>query len=84
MFEIMQYFFGLGCQNTPGKKSRFCAEHEDSACSLRDDWSTMMGEPAVDVKRDEEIDVLPVKVLNERETRQRKFYEVNSYVHYMS
>ena len=65
------------CQNTPGKKSRFCSEHEDYACSLKDD-SAAMGEPALVLEKDEGTDVLLMKILNTRETRQGKFYEVIS------
>lgn len=79
MLAIVQYIFWIGCQNSPGKKTRFCPEHEDAACSLRDDSSAKMAESASVVGKDEEIDVLLMKILNERETRQGKFYEVRRY-----
>ncbi|XP_028417353.1 uncharacterized protein LOC114541746 [Dendronephthya gigantea] len=76
-FDGMPGSILVGCQNTPGKKSRFCTEHENSACSLRDDSAVMMGEPASNVLKDEDTtDVLPMKIVNERQTRQGMFHEV--------
>ena len=63
----------------PGKKSHFCPEHEDYACSSRDDCSAM-DEPDLNVQKDEGAGVLPMKIVNEKETCQGKFYEVRSYI----
>jgi hypothetical protein len=40
----------------------------------------MMGESASDAEKDEGTDVVAMKILNERETRQGKFYEVRRYI----
>lgn len=60
----MLCFVMLGCQNTPKKGSRYCI----------DEYSFLIdGEVAhIDWKKE----MLPVRVLNEKETRQGKFYEV--------
>ncbi|CAB4004926.1 Hypothetical predicted protein [Paramuricea clavata] len=79
-FDGMSGSILVGCQNTPGKKSRFCDVHKDAACALKDDWSSMTDsieqKPTSGVLESDDTDVLPIKVLNERETRQGKFYEV--------
>ncbi len=69
----------LGCQNTPAKSSRFCNEHLDLASRVLDD-SLLMG----DEKDKEEIEdcgdeVLPIRVLNDKKTRNGKFFQVASY-----
>lgn len=71
--------FYQGCQNTPGKSSRICAEHEDLACKFKDDSDKMTGE-AKEMLPDvcsNNADILPVKILNDKQTRSGKFYEVN-------
>ena len=70
----MLCFVMLGCQNTPKKGSRYCADHENLSSPFIDESSFLSdGEVAhVDWKKE----MLPVRVLNEKETRQGKFYEV--------
>lgn len=50
MFIFIYYYFHtvgficcviiVGCQNTPGKGSRYCSEHIDNATTFRDDVSS--------------------------------------------
>lgn len=73
MFIFIYYYFHtvgficcviiVGCQNTPGKGSRYCSEHIDIATTFRDDVSSTPNNSP------QEIDTVIVKILNEKETR---------------
>ncbi|CAB3997256.1 Hypothetical predicted protein [Paramuricea clavata] len=78
-FDGMKGTIVIGCQNTPSKSSRFCEEHKNLATQFKDDSSSIpQCEPTT--INDENIgdvgDIMPVKVINHRETRQAKFYQV--------
>jgi len=74
-------WFLSGCQNTPARGSRYCSEHVDIATTFRDD------ECSTSTKSPDEIDTVIVKIVNEKNTRQGKYFEVlylhdkRSYVH---
>ncbi len=69
----------LGCQNTPAKSSRFCSEHNNLASKFQDDSGLMIGnencEEELESKFGEEL--LPMRILNDKKTRNGKFFEVN-------
>ena len=69
----------LGCLNSPAKSLRFCEEHKgiaspkiDNLCEMGSSVGTISG--AVSGKMGEFM--LPVKIVNKKETRNGKFYEV--------
>ena len=82
---IIKLFFSfyiiciLGCQNTPAKSSRFCSEHNNLASKFQDDSGLMIGnencEEELESKFGEEL--LPMKILNDKKTRNGKFFQVN-------
>ena len=66
----------LGCQNTPAKGCRYCPLHKQSARKFIDD-NISDGDNA---GKSDEGDLLIVKVLNEKSTRQGRMFEViNNY-----
>ena len=66
----MYYFFLItGFQNTPRKGSRICADHEILLSPFIDD-SGVSNANISDVDFNKEI--LPVRTVNEKETRQGK------------
>ncbi len=72
----MLFQFMLGCQNTPAKASRFCNEHGNLASTFQDDSSLMKSEGTVDEGNCDSTEILPMKILNDKETRNGKFYQV--------
>ena len=76
----MLFQFMLGCQNTPAKASRFCNEHGNLASTFQDDSSLMNSEGTVDEGNCDPTEILPMKILNDKETRNGKFYQVSDEV----
>ena len=68
--KVMFCWFLSGCQNTPARGSRYCSEHVDIATTFRDD------ECPTSTKSPDEIDTVIVKIVNEKNTRQGKYFEV--------
>ncbi len=66
----------LGFQNTPAK---FCSEHINLASKFQDDSGLMIDNE----KCEEELQskfgekLLPIKILNDKKTRNGKFFQVN-------
>ncbi|CAB4006023.1 Hypothetical predicted protein [Paramuricea clavata] len=78
-FSGMEGSIVVGCQNTPKKGSRYCVEHEnlsspfiDDSCLLTSEKRSVAELPQIDLRKE----ILPVKIMNEKETRQGKFYQV--------
>jgi hypothetical protein len=73
----------IGCMNTPSKSSRFCDIHVQTATSLRNDAHLMNdGKTTSSATQDfhtEIDDVLPIRVTNDKLTRNGHFNEVQSH-----
>jgi hypothetical protein len=70
----------LGCLNTPCKGKRFCKEHVESATKFTDDSADMDNKCGTlkleGRKKNEDVDVMALKIINDKQTRNGKFYEV--------
>lgn len=64
----------VGCQNTPAKGSRYCAEHCETAISFRDDSVESTG--CEETEKGDQVGCLITKILNEKTTRQGIIYQV--------
>ncbi|KXJ21076.1 hypothetical protein AC249_AIPGENE27746 [Exaiptasia diaphana] len=73
-FEGMIGAITVGCLNTPAKGLRLCKDHSTTSIAFRDD-ENLMNEKQCDDKDDKD-DLLPLSVINERETRSGKFFEI--------
>ena len=63
----------LGCQNTPGRGSRYCLQHCGTAITFRDDSGESNDCQMTD---NSQPGALITRILNEKTTRQGVLYEV--------
>lgn len=73
----------LGCLNTPAKGSRQCNDHADKTTKFRDDSKDMIHHeqkvPSAEIVNETESeDVLAIKIVNDKETRSGKCFEVKN------
>jgi len=66
------FIFLTGCQNTPAKGKRYCADHCDTAMIFRDD------DDEAKKPLTENCGSLIVKILNDKQTRQGTKYQVKT------
>ena len=69
---IVILFINTGCQNTPAKASRYCAEHNRTAMTYQDD----LQDEEKSTANEDNPGSLIVKIINNKTTRQGDIYEV--------
>ena len=69
---IVILFINTGCQNTPAKASRYCAQHNRTAMTYQDD----LQDEEKSTANEDNPGSLIVKIINNKTTRQGDIYEV--------
>ena len=69
---IVILFINTGCQNTPAKASRYCAQHNRTAMTYQDD----LQDEEKSTANEDNPGSLIVKIINNKSTRQGDIYEV--------
>lgn len=70
--EGISFHFHIGCPNSPAKGVRKCEVHQQVACNFVDDDGDSVG--IKDAETD--CDLLVIKILNEKTTRQGQLFQV--------